>query len=127
MRGMSSKAKFGWALALSVAFLLVLAVVAAQPSWGKHPESRVHCYMIAFACDESRLDCIQLLTEEFDNYDKCWAHLTEIRNNQDRYAILNHPLVLGKCISWSPPLDNIPVPAKKKIETWIFIYPDSGN
>jgi len=109
MRGMSRKAKFGWVLALFVGWLAFMAIVAAQPSWGaeqaKHGE-RVHYFTIMFACTESRLDCVRLPADEFGTYDLCAARIQEIKENQDLYGIPGHPLVMGKCVSWSPPFSN---------------------
>jgi len=99
MRGMSIKAQIGWALALAVGFIAFMAVMAAQPSWGKHPESQVHYYyMVAFACTEDRMNCIQLPPDEFPTYDKCFEHLMDVKT-EERYTIPGHPLVVGKCIS----------------------------
>ena len=111
MRGMSNRARLGWILALAIGWLAFMAIVAAQPTFGAHPESRVHYYLIAFACTEDRLGCYRLPTDEFSTSGKCLEHLTAIKENQDLYGIPGRPLVLGKCISWSPPLPNIPVPA----------------
>ena len=98
LRGMSVGAKLGWALALSVAFLLFMAVVTASSTWGAHPASHVHYYMVAYACTENRLDCLQLPPSEFPTYAKCFEHLMNVKT-EERYLIPGHPLVLGKCIS----------------------------
>lgn len=110
MRGMSIKAKIGWAVALFVAFLLFMAITAAQPSWGAEQQAkhggRVHYYTIIFACTENRLNCVRLPTDEFSTYDLCDARIQEIKENQDLYGVPWHPLVMGKCVSWSPPFGN---------------------
>ncbi len=103
---MSFKAKLGWALAIAIGTLMLMAITAAQPSWGSHgDDGRVHYYMIAFACNENKVDCIRLPEDEFPTYDKCWEHFTEVKTNE-LYAIPGHSLVRGKCIGWSPPLSN---------------------
>jgi len=98
MRGMSTKAKLGWVLALALGFIAFMAVMAAQPTFASHPESPVHYYMVAFACTEDRMDCIQLPPGKFPTYDKCFEHLMDVKT-EERYTIPRHPLVLGKCIS----------------------------
>ena len=102
MRGMSIKAKLGWVLAAAVGFLLVMAVMAAQPTFGAHPGPRLHYYMVAFACTENKLECIQLPPGEFVSYGRCWEHLMDVRIMK-QYAIPGHPLVLGKCMTLPKP------------------------
>lgn len=111
MRGMSIKAKLGWILAVALGFIALMAVMAAQPTFGAHPESPVHYYMIAFACQENRLDCLPLPTGEFNTHAKCAEHLADVQN-ESRYRIPGHPLVLGKCISRDPAVYNLPKPGK---------------
>lgn len=98
MRGMSTKAKLGWTLALAIGWLAFMAITAAQPSWGAHSESSTHYYMVAFACTEDRTDCIHLPPGEFPTYTKCFEHLMDVKT-EERYTIPGHTLVVGKCIS----------------------------
>ena len=100
---MKGKTKFGWALAIAILTLAIMAGSAAQSTWGAHPESRVHYYMIAFACSPDKMRCMQVPAEEFNTRAACDTHLRFIQENPDIFLIPGLPLVLGKCKSWFPP------------------------
>jgi len=110
VRGMSVKAKFGWVLALAVAFLLAMAVVAAQPSWGAerqagHADHEVHYYFMYFACTPDLLHCVKRPTEKHNTHEECYARILEAREFPERFTVPGYPELLGRCRSWSPPFN----------------------
>ena len=87
--------------------LAIIAVFLFTPSPARSQTVDVGVYAVASACSPDWLHCTALQITRHPDFVSCEARMRELRSPcyQRRYYISGRPVIMGRCRSWSPPVD----------------------
>ena len=96
---------FLWMFVLA---LLAFAIWALSPVYAEttacgHPVADVGVYALIAECTVDLTTCRRQPARRFEDFDGCRRYVAEVAAAEPTYDGL--PLIMGRCMSWSPPID----------------------